>query len=134
MHTAATATGCHCLLRTEVRVCATCCRVSPDLCPPPLSPVPGDAFWDRLLAFLGFLRHALLAKMQVDAGMQLAVSLFVMFTGALLAGALPWFIKVKDSQLKTVAALGGGLLIGTSLAVVIPEGFHALAEASVGIS
>lgn len=37
-------------------------------------------------------------------------------------------IKVNEAQLKTVAALGGGLLIGTSLAVVIPEGFHALAE------
>ena len=33
-----------------------------------------------------------------------------------------------DIDSRTVAALGGGLLIGTSLAVVIPEGFHALAE------
>lgn len=36
-------------------------------------------------------------------------------------------VRVKESSLKSVAALGGGLLIGTSLAVVIPEGFHALA-------
>lgn len=55
-----------------------------------------------------------------------------MFFGALLAGALPWMLTVRESQLRAVAALGGGLLIGTSLAIVIPEGFHALAEVGGG--
>ena len=52
--------------------------------------------------------------MEVELGMQLAVALFVMFTGALIAGALPWMIKVNDAHMRTVAALGGGLLIGNS--------------------
>lgn len=68
--------------------------------------------------------------MVVDPGLQLAVALAVMFFGALFAGGLPYLVRVKESSLKSVAALGGGLLIGTSLAVVIPEGFHALTGVS----
>ena len=59
---------------------------------------PGlHSFWDRVVAFFSkFTLH----KMEVDAGMQLAVALFVMFTGALAAGALPWMVQIKDSQLR----------------------------------
>jgi zinc transporter 9 len=39
--------------------------------------------------------------------------------------ALPYYIKVSQSQLQLISTLGGGLLLGSALAVVIPEGFHA---------
>lgn len=47
-----------------------------------------------------------------------------MFFGALGAGYLPYYINVKDAKLNTMTALGGGLLIGSALSVVIPEGFR----------
>lgn len=54
--------------------------------------------------------------------------LIVIFVSSLGAGYLPYSIKVKESQLLVVSALGGGLLIGCALGIVIPEGFHAFAE------
>ena len=35
-------------------------------------------------------------------------------------------LTVTESQLGAVSALGAGLLVGTALAVVLPEGFDAL--------
>ena len=43
-------------------------------------------------------------------------------TGVFCAGML----TVTESQLGAVSALGAGLLVGTALAVVLPEGFDAL--------
>lgn len=61
--------------------------------------------------------------------MQLLTTLALMFFGALACGCAPFFLRVKDTHLQTVAALGAGLMIGSALAVIIPEGFHAFAEA-----
>ena len=58
----------------------------------------------------------------------LLVTISTMFVGALLAGALPYWCKVKESSVAFLAALGGGLLIGTALAIIVPEGFHAFAQ------
>jgi|688.fasta_scaffold2688507_1 hypothetical protein len=58
-------------------------------------------------------------------GAGLLATLLLMFFGALGAGYIPYFIKVKESQSQLISALGGGLLLGSALAVVIPEGFHA---------
>eukprot|EP00887_Chlorella_sp_A99_P005296 scaffold1.g5296.t1 len=52
-----------------------------------------------------------------------------MFFGALGAGSMPYFASIPESQMDTVGALGGGLLVGTALAVIVPEGFHAFAAA-----
>lgn len=62
--------------------------------------------------------------------MQLIVVLCLMFFGALGAGYLPYLISIPQTKLQTVSALGGGLLIGSALTVIIPEGFHAFSEAS----
>lgn len=95
--------------------------------------------------------------MQVDAGVQLIAVLALMFFGALAgasrllaqlkfskmsscisltlnsypssaAGSVPFFLRIKEHQMNNLAALGGGLLIGSALAVVIPEGFHSFSE------
>lgn len=67
-------------------------------------------------------------------GADMATTLALMFGGALAAGAAPFFMRVRESQLAAVAALGAGLLIGSALAVIIPEGFHAFAGVSAGLS
>lgn len=63
-----------------------------------------------------------------DVGASLMGTLLLMFVGALLCGAAPFFLRIRESHLQTLAALGAGLLIGSALAVIIPEGFHAFAE------
>lgn len=60
-------------------------------------------------------------------------TLALMFGGALVCGAAPFFMRVKEAHLQTVAALGAGLLIGCALAVVIPEGFHSFAQVGQGV-
>jgi zinc transporter 9 len=66
--------------------------------------------------------------MEAEAGASMLSTLLLMFFGALISGCLPYFMRVKESHLQTVAALGGGLLIGSALAVIVPEGFHAFAR------
>lgn len=63
-----------------------------------------------------------------DVGAPLMGTLLLMFVGALLCGAAPFFLRMRETHLQTLAALGAGLLIGSALAVIIPEGFHAFAE------
>ena len=59
-----------------------------------------------------------------DGGSGMLVTLLLMFFGAMGAGMLPYYINVRESRLQLISALGGGLLLGSALAVVIPEGFH----------
>ena len=40
-------------------------------------------------------------------------------------GLAPLFLTVSESQLQTIAAAGAGLLIGTALGVILPEGSEA---------
>ncbi|EFN64470.1 Zinc transporter ZIP9 [Camponotus floridanus] len=55
----------------------------------------------------------------------------VMFVGSCVAGSLPLVINLSEDKLQLVSILGAGLLVGTALAVIIPEGnLHSL----IGIS
>ena len=57
----------------------------------------------------------------------LAVS---MFAGSFLAGLVPLIVvSMSESKLRSVSAFGGGLLVGTVLTVVIPEGVETLFQA-----
>jgi len=51
---------------------------------------------------------------------------FAMLVGCYLAGSVPLAFNLSDEKLKLVSVLGAGLLVGTALAVIIPEGVHAL--------
>jgi len=51
---------------------------------------------------------------------------FAMLVGCYLAGAVPLAFNLSDDKLRLVSVLGAGLLVGTALAVIIPEGVHAL--------
>eukprot|EP01135_Chromosphaera_perkinsii_P011765 Nk52_evm11s2496 gene=Nk52_evmTU11s2496 len=49
-----------------------------------------------------------------------------MLVGAYVAGNIPLSFSLSDSKLRFVSALGCGLLIGTALSVIIPEGIETL--------
>lgn len=51
-----------------------------------------------------------------------------MLIGSFAAGMLPLVIDLSDRMLRLVTALGAGLLVGTALTVIIPEGMHAVGK------
>ncbi|XP_069773406.1 zinc transporter ZIP9 isoform X3 [Narcine bancroftii] len=51
-----------------------------------------------------------------------------MLVGCYVAGTIPLAFNFSEERLKVVTVLGAGLLCGTALAVIIPEGVHALYE------
>ncbi|KAI1129613.1 Zinc/iron permease [Nemania abortiva] len=67
------------------------------------------------------------------AGLFLLLPLTVVMTlASFLAGALPLSMTLSQSQLRLISSIGIGILVGTSLIVIIPEGIEAVAEASFG--
>ncbi|KAI0458367.1 Zinc/iron permease [Xylaria acuta] len=66
------------------------------------------------------------------AGLFLLLPLTVVMTlASFLAGALPLSMTLSQPQLRFIASIGIGILVGTSLIVIIPEGIEAVAEASI---
>ncbi|KAM4055310.1 ZIP zinc transporter [Hirsutella rhossiliensis] len=60
------------------------------------------------------------------AGIFLLLSLcVVMALASFLAGALPLSMTLSHSQLRLISSIGVGVLVGTSLIVIIPEGIQA---------
>lgn len=53
-------------------------------------------------------------------------------SSSFLAGALPLSMTLSQSQLRLISSIGIGILVGTSLIVIIPEGIEAVADASIG--
>ncbi|KAK7104237.1 zinc transporter ZIP9-like [Littorina saxatilis] len=49
-----------------------------------------------------------------------------MLVGCYLAGVIPLTISLSEEKLKLVTVMGAGLLVGTALAVIIPEGVNAM--------
>ncbi|KAF2718058.1 Zinc/iron permease [Polychaeton citri CBS 116435] len=56
----------------------------------------------------------------------------VMATASFLAGSLPLWLTLSPKQLRLITALGTGVLVGTSLIVIIPEGVATLYESAEG--
>ncbi|KAI5640086.1 ZIP zinc transporter domain-containing protein [Phthorimaea operculella] len=50
----------------------------------------------------------------------------VMLVGSYLAGSIPLNVSMSEDKLQKVTVFGAGLLVGTALAVIIPEGVRAL--------
>lgn len=67
--------------------------------------------------------------MQLSSLSTLAGTCLLMFVGSMLAGLAPLFLSVSESQLQTISAVGAGLLIGTALGVILPEGAEAFRTA-----
>ncbi|KAF2965824.1 hypothetical protein GQX73_g7734 [Xylaria multiplex] len=55
----------------------------------------------------------------------------VMTLASFLAGALPLSMTLSQSQLRLISSIGIGILVGTSLIVIIPEGIDTIAQSSI---
>ncbi|KAI9665426.1 MAG: hypothetical protein M1829_005705 [Trizodia sp. TS-e1964] len=56
---------------------------------------------------------------------------FVMATASFIAGILPLTMSLSQSQLRLISSVGMGVLVGTSMIVIIPEGVEALYSADL---
>lgn len=56
----------------------------------------------------------------------------VMAVASFLAGILPLSLSLSQSKLRLISTIGMGVLVGTSLVVIIPEGVETLYSASEG--
>ncbi|KAL2271795.1 hypothetical protein VTJ83DRAFT_1166 [Remersonia thermophila] len=54
----------------------------------------------------------------------------VMAVASFLAGVLPLSLSLSPSQLRLITSLGAGLLVGSCLIVILPEGIEALAAST----
>ncbi|CAN2387499.1 ZIP Zinc transporter [Pristimantis euphronides] len=55
-----------------------------------------------------------------------------MFLGCFLLGLIPLAVKLSEHKLQFVSVLGAGLLCGTALAIIIPEGIELLDDSAKG--
>ncbi|CRK98299.1 CLUMA_CG011661, isoform A [Clunio marinus] len=62
----------------------------------------------------------------MDDTFMLILLVIVMLVGSYLAGSIPLVVSLSEAKLKIVSILGAGLLVGTALIVIIPEGVRSL--------
>ncbi|KAL7074987.1 hypothetical protein ACQ4LE_006181 [Meloidogyne hapla] len=60
----------------------------------------------------------------------LALISLTLFVGSYFAGCIPLFFTLNEKRIRIASIFGAGLLVGTALCVIIPEGVSALLEAS----
>ncbi|TQW00350.1 Zinc/iron permease [Cordyceps javanica] len=66
------------------------------------------------------------------AGLALLIVLCtIMAVASFFAGALPLSMNLSQSQLRLISSIGVGVLVGTSLIVIIPEGIEAASTAPI---
>ncbi|XP_033114957.1 zinc transporter ZIP9-B-like [Anneissia japonica] len=58
----------------------------------------------------------------------LSLLAFAMFVGCYVAGSIPMACTLSEGKMRFITIVGAGLLVGTSLAVIIPEGIHTMYE------
>lgn len=51
---------------------------------------------------------------------------FIMFMASFMAGYLPLLLRLNDKWIQKFSAFGAGLLLGTAIAVIIPEGIASI--------
>lgn len=64
----------------------------------------------------------------MDDFISISLLSLAMLAGCYVAGIIPLAVNFSEERLKLVTVLGAGLLCGTALAVIVPEGVHALYE------
>lgn len=58
----------------------------------------------------------------------------LMFLGAYGCGMLPRWLPDQQRFTSTVSSVGAGLLLGSALCIILPEGFEAAMEVGVAVS
>ncbi|TAQ87511.1 hypothetical protein B7494_g4146 [Chlorociboria aeruginascens] len=66
----------------------------------------------------------------LDGLFMLLILSVVMALASFLAGALPLSMTLSTSQLRLISTIGMGVLVGTSLIVIVPEGIEAIYSAN----
>lgn len=62
----------------------------------------------------------------MDGTWVLILLALVMLVGSYVAGSIPLNVSMSEDKLQKVTVFGAGLLVGTALAVIIPEGVRSL--------
>ncbi|XP_053621928.1 zinc transporter ZIP9 [Plodia interpunctella] len=62
----------------------------------------------------------------MDGTIVLILLVLVMLIGSYVAGSIPLNVNMSEDKLQKVTVFGAGLLVGTALAVIIPEGVRSL--------
>ncbi|KAG1173522.1 hypothetical protein G6F70_005771 [Rhizopus microsporus] len=57
-----------------------------------------------------------------------------MFIGSYIAGSLPLAVQLSQKKVHLLSSFGGGMLIGTCLVVVIPEGTEAIYKSTLQVN
>lgn len=63
----------------------------------------------------------------------LAALSLAMFSGSYLAGLIPLAFSMSESRVRVISIFGAGLLVGTALSVIIPEGVEVLYTAKAEV-
>ncbi|XP_055595022.1 zinc transporter ZIP9-like [Uranotaenia lowii] len=66
----------------------------------------------------------------MDETVMLILLVVVMLVGSYVAGNIPLVVNLSEEKLKNVSIFGAGLLVGTALTVIIPEGIRSLYDES----
>ncbi|CAG0895095.1 unnamed protein product [Darwinula stevensoni] len=69
-----------------------------------------------------------LGRTVMDDVWLLALLCLAMLLGCFVAGTIPLVFSMSEEKLQLVSVLGAGLLVGTALSVIIPEGVNSLCE------
>ncbi|KAK6301400.1 hypothetical protein J4Q44_G00274530 [Coregonus suidteri] len=64
----------------------------------------------------------------MDGAIAIILISVAMFLGCFLLGLIPLLIKLSEKSLQFVSVFGAGLLCGTALAIILPEGVELLEE------
>ncbi|XP_061083393.1 zinc transporter ZIP9 [Conger conger] len=62
----------------------------------------------------------------MDGAIAIILISVAMFVGCFILGLIPLMVKLSEKKLQFVSVLGAGLLCGTALAIIIPEGVELL--------
>ena len=65
----------------------------------------------------------------METSLQLIIMSVVMFFGSYFFGSAPIVMPLKEKTLQRTSVFGAGLLVGTALAVIIPEGMQTMIAA-----
>jgi len=62
----------------------------------------------------------------MEGSLNIVIFSLVMLFGSYLSGSIPLFFSMSEEKLQLVSVMGAGLLVGTALSVIIPEGMQTL--------
>ena len=62
----------------------------------------------------------------MDGTLMLVLLSITMFIGSFVSGLIPLTLSLSESKMRFITIIGAGLLVGTALAVIIPEGVNTL--------